>query len=331
MTDAAAAAPVGAAPAATPAGQNAKSSVAGKNQNPPAGAKPAGAAASARPAASPPADKIRGPGGEEIPDDIEELKRGYGHMKAANERMRLAAEKEKAAEERVRAAEGRAGELEAAFKAAETGDYTQLVRKVGYEKAKEFAEMLLLSEIEWNEMTPEQQRAARLEKENERYRKRDAEAKAADEAKKKAAEEQRAFKDIDDEVSAALKELGKTPTPRVVMRVVEHLLADIESDETKARPVSAKDAYKRVVTDIHADIGEYLSGLSAAELRQVLPKAVQDTMRNADVEDVLAQDPLRSGRRPAPTNQHRDNEQRRKKVSSDDFWAKKEKKFGGRR
>ncbi len=330
MTDAAAAAPAGAAPAAVPAGQNPKSSVQSKNPSSPA----AKAGVVTRPAASPPPEKIRGPNGADIPDDIEELKRGYGHMQAANARMQQAAEREKAAEAKERAASERmqsAGELESAFKAAEQGDFTHLVRKVGYEKAKEFAEMLLLAEIEWNEMTPEQQRLARAEKENAKYRKRDDDAKAAEAKKKAAADETQAFKDIDEDVSAALKELGKTPTPRVVMRVVEHLLADIESDETKARPVSAKDAYKRVVTDIHADIGEYLGGLSATELRAILPKEVQEALREADVEDVLSQDPLRSGRRPATTNQPSDGDRRKKRVSDDDYWAKKEKKYGGRR
>lgn len=318
MTDAAAAAPAGAAPAAAPAGQSAKPSVPGKNPSAPAAAKPA---------ASPPPDKIRGPGGTDIPDDIEELKRGYGHMKAANERMARAAEKEKAADARM----AKAGELESAFAAAEKGDFTHLVRKVGYAKAKEFAEMLLIADIEWNEMTPEQQEAAKLRKENEKYKKRDADAKAADDAKKKADAQAKAYEDIDTEVTGALKELGKTPTPRVVARVVEKMLDEFEADETKARPVSAKDAYKRVVNDMHAEIGEYLGGLTAAELRGVLPKAVLDALREADVEDVLSQDPLRSGRRPAPTNQPSSSERRGKKVPTEDFWAKKEKKFGGRR
>lgn len=333
MGDAASAAPAGAASNAAPAGQNSNVSGNGKNPQQAGGGGNAAPAAAKKPAASPPADKIRAAGGAEIPDDIEELKRGYGHMQAANERMRIAAEKEKAAEAKERAATERlqgVDALEKAFKAAEQGDFTELVRKVGYTKAKEFAEMLLLAEIEWNEMTPEQQEAARLKKENASYKKRDDDAKARADAEKKTAETNRAFDDIDREVTSALKKIGKTPTPRVVARIVEKMLDEFEGDETKARPVSADEAYQRVVSDMHGDIDEYLGGLTAAELRQVLSQKVRDTLREADVEDVMSQDPLRSGRRPASTNQPSDDA-RRKKIPHEDYWAKKEKKFGGRR
>ena len=209
----------------------------------------------------------------------------------------------------------------------------------------EVAEQLLLEKIKWEELTPEQREFEETKRERDRL-KAEREAEQAEAKKRSQAEASaKAAKEIDDEVTAALKELGRKPTPRLIARIAETLIAEHErqlapllkqfgnidaipdSEFQAVKNLPASEAVGRVHKEYLSDIAEYLGALPIDEVRKVLPKQVLDGLRESEVKAVLSQDPIGS-RKPREPAQPSTRTQVKKRMSTDQYFAEKMKKLG---
>lgn len=266
--------------------------------------------------------------GKEIEVSYEDLVQGYGHNKTANERLREAAELRKTTQAELESAKTYKTVLEA----VESGDWRPLVDRVGLEKAEEFAVEFLEQKMEWEGLSEEQRELHRLRRRTKAFESKEEEAAKAAAAERRQQLEADAVTKIDVEIGEVLKAAGKKATPRVVARIAEQILADLETKEKRAgqSPLTAKQAYDKTVREIHQDVAEYLANTSATELKKILPKPLLDALRQANVEEALAQDPFRSGARPT-TSAERSSRRTPQKLGTDDWFARKEKQFANKK
>ena len=178
----------------------------------------------------------------------------------------------------------------------------------------EVAEALLLEKIRWEEMSAEEREYHETKRERDQLKADREKAEKAERERAKAEASSKAAKEIDDEVTTALKALGRKPTPRLIARVAETLLAEYDrqlapllekfGDMDKIPEVAfqaikalpAGEAVGRVHKEYLGDIAEYLTALPIDEVKKLLPKDLLDGLRKADVDAVLAQDPVGSRR-----------------------------------
>jgi hypothetical protein len=127
--------------------------------------------------------------------------------------------------------------------------------------------------------------------------------------------------EIDQEIGAALKNLGKKPTPRLITEAALAMLAHHES----GGKLAATEAVTLAQRNVKEAAREWLESLTVEEARKVLPASLLDGLRKADVASVMAQDPLRS-RQNRPTEPS--SKPRQAKItSSDDYFERLEKRF----
>ncbi len=271
-------------------------------------------------------------GGSEIEaseDELREIARKIKHRTKINgkeqdleyDRLVQLAQLYPAADERFQSAAKKDQEVRKA--AQEIQKFQQNPWQYAMERGMDpyaMAEELLLQKLEWEGMSQEQKdlekeriRSARLEEE---LTKRDA---AGKEQKLRDAESS-AAQEIDQEIGAALKSLGKRPTPRLITEAALAMLAHHEA----GGKLAATEAVSLAQRNIRGAAQEWLESLTVEEARKVLPASLLDGLRKADVERVMAQDPLRSRRAATPP----ESKPRQAKItSSDEYFEKLEKRF----
>jgi hypothetical protein len=200
---------------------------------------------------------------EELEVDLDELRRGYTHGKAANKRFQEAAAKEKQVAELIRR--------------AQQGDLGWLKGIVPDEQIRKFAEQELLAHLEFESLSDTEKDLRKERSERERLARQLEEHESAKKQQEQQALMSRAFSEIDADITATLKEYGKKPTPRLVRRIAEEMLANLQQED--AKPLPAKDALTRAKRGIEADLQEWLSEASEDELIKALPKTKLDAIR----------------------------------------------------
>jgi len=183
------------------------------------------------------------------------------------------------------------------------------------------AEDLLLEKLEYNSLSDVEKEALELKRENASLK----EFREAQEAEKKErlAQQELEFaqREINEEISEVLKGLGSKPTPRLVKRLAEEMLAHLD---TRGGRMKAADAMQRTISSIESDVVEYLSNLPADRLMQVLPKEILNTLRKANIEQVSTM----TGNRIAHKSPSQAPTRSTKKVTTtDDFFSQLEKKW----
>lgn len=209
----------------------------------------------------------------------------------------------------------------------------------------EVAEALLLEKIEWESKSPEQQEFERTKEERDALKSEKEKAAKAEKERALKEESAKAVKEIDEELTAALKAMGRKPTPRLIARIAETMIAEHERQiqplirqygDLDSVPDAAFQAIKRspaseAVGRVHkeylSDIAEYLGALPIDEVRKLLPKQILDGLRESDVKAALSQDPMGS-RKPRDAAQPQSRPQTKKRMSTEQYFAEKLKKLG---
>jgi hypothetical protein len=266
---------------------------------------------------------------EEVDED--EVVKGYQTRRASDARFREAAELRKAI----------------AAKEAEISEFMSNPWKAMDAKginAREMAEMYLSEKLEWDTMPESEKRRILAEQERDELRaEREQRQKAETERRARQLEAQ-AVEEIDQEIGQAVQAMGRRPTPRIIARVTETLIADYERqiadlqtqygdqvpDEafTSLRKLPADQAVKRVHQEYLADVAEYLASMPVEEAIAVLSKAnptFLDAIRSHEVKRVLSQDPIGS-RKPRAEEPRRDRP--KKRMSTDDMFENLDKQWG---
>lgn len=267
--------------------------------------------------------------GTEAEVDYDELVRDYQLRKVSDKRLKETAELAKRVKAEFEQIEAFRKDPWSALKSAGQDPYA-------------LAEQLLLQKMEWEGLSEAEQRAQIAELRAKSLEERiGAEEKRAQEARAAQAEAQ-ALREIDDEIGEALKSSGKKPTPRMIARITETLIAhherqlealrqefgeEIPDDAySRVQRLPAAEAVKRVHREYLGDVAEFLSGMSPEELRQALPKSILDALRQSEVDAVLAQDPVGS-RKPRAEATPRQDRRQGQRMSTDDYFAKLEQRL----
>lgn len=249
--------------------------------------------------------------GEELDVDLDELKRGYSHARAANKRMQEAAQIRKAEEARKQRA--LQGDLE--WISGELG--------VPEEQVLKWAEKKLLSQIEYEQL-PESERGRRkAEAEREKLQKQLDEMTAA---QRKQAESQileRAYAEVDEEIGKALESYKGKKTPRLIRRVAEAMYANLEKNQA---PLPSSKALELAKASLTEDVQEYLNVASPEEVLKIFSKEQIAAIRRMFVNEARSQAPFARPQGQSTTD--KPAPQRGKRVTTDDFFQKLEKKFG---
>jgi hypothetical protein len=271
--------------------------------------------ASSIPAAPPapkPPERYRVPvDGEELDVDLDELKRGYSHARAANKRMQEAAQIRKAEEARKQRA--LQGDLD--WVSGELG--------VPEEQVLKWAEKKLLSQIEYEQLPESERERRKAVAEREKLQKQLDEMTSA---QRKQAESQileRAYAEVDDEIGKALESYKGKKTPRLIRRVAEAMYANLEKNQAPLPSSKALDLAKASLTE---DVQEYLNVASPEEVLKIFSKEQIAALRKMFVNEARSQAPFARPQGQSTTD--KPAPQRGKRVTTDDFFQKLEKKFG---
>lgn len=252
--------------------------------------------------------------GEELEVDEAELKRSYAHAKAAAKRMEEAAEMRKSYQKQIAIAEGFEKFIhnvkdnpEAIFALAEQlgHDVDDLVMKRAAERLK------------YEYMDESQRRAYDNERELQRYKQIEAQQR---EAQRQQAEQQalaNVRQNVENELVEFFTESQIKPTPELLERIA--LLKYNAGLEGKR--ISVADAYKHAKASIDKARSRMLANLTEDDFKN-LPDDARKKLRQTDMKQ------FNQSRRPTA---QASAAQVKKPMSTDDFFAMKDKQFSKRK
>lgn len=210
--------------------------------------------------------------GQEFDVDYDDLLSGYQKAQASSKRFQEASKIYQ--------------ESKPVVDALERGDIKFLVGKLGPDKAKQLFEDYLVEQMEYESLHPSEKkaieaerRAKALEEQLEARKKQDAD----NEQKQKLT---KAHEEVDTQVSDALKKIGKKPTPRLVVRIVDEMISDMT---TGSDNFDADKASQKAIRSVHQDISEFLSDMSASDAIQILPPQLLKAIREHEVNQVMGE------------------------------------------
>lgn len=232
----------------------------------------------ARPQASPAVPDFKGTKHKvkvfdrEVEVDYDELRRGYQLKQASHKALEEAAHARKQAEGLLTGLKAR--------------DRKAFATALGGEDAlREFAESLLIDDLEERSLPPAEKRARAAEaraKELEAWKKQQEDAR---EQESQTAAEREAGASIDTDITDAFTDYGAKPTPYLVARVADEMAARIEL----GRPISAKQALQLVDRASTSEIRE----MPPEKLLEKLTPAHIEFIRKHLVDQVMTQQPRR--------------------------------------
>lgn len=205
--------------------------------------------------------------------DYEELIRGYQNGKESTRRYQEAAQMSKQSKEVI--------------ENLESGNVKWLVDKLGPQKAKDLFEQFLIEDMEYEALPESEKRAREAEKKLQAYEEQEKARKAEDEDRRKVAFLERAHEEIDEQVAAALEKVGRKPSPRLVLRIVDDMIAGLGGDESGQW--DADKAAHKAIQSVHQDIVEFLRDVPASELVKLLPEPVLKSIRQHEVNQVMGE------------------------------------------
>lgn len=242
--------------------------------------------------------------GQELDVDYDELITSY--------------QKRQVSDKRFQEAQALAKQAQQIQQAVQSGDMNALVNMIGPDKAREMFEDYLIQQMEWDNLPAEQKRLYQLEHENKMLMSEKERAKQEHEERQKQEESLKAQQQIDQEVSEALQAMGRKPTPRLVIRIVDEMLARMGRQEG----FSAKKAAELAMKGIQFDVAEYLPQLNDDELFKVIPKEILERIRKRELNQALDE---RGSRRVKAPNQ--DLRKPKKTFNIEEKFKEIEKKF----
>lgn len=248
---------------------------------------------------------------EEIEVDENELKRGYAHNKAAAKRMEEAAELRKQYQREIQIAKGFEQWIDNVKSNPEA--LFALAEQLGLD-VDEIAMKRAAERLKYEYMDEDQRRAYDNERELRRYKEMEQRQAELQRQQAEQAYLAKARETVESEFVDFFTQQGIKPTPTMLARIVELKLAAAST----GKQLSIADAYKRVAAMEQKARLELLANLTEEDIK-ALPKESLQKLRSQDMRA------YNQGRR--PTSQQASAPQVKKPMSTDDFFALKDKQF----
>ena len=252
--------------------------------------------------------------GEELEVDENELKRSYAHAKAAAKRMEEASEMRKSYQRQIQIAEGFEKWIDNVKSNPEA--LFSLAEQLGLD-VDDIAMRRAAERLKYEYMDESERRAFDNERELSRYKQLEQQQQ---ERQRQEAEQQyiaKARETVESEFVDFFTEQGVKPTPTMLARIAELKLGAAAA----GRSLSMADAYKRVAAEQQKARLELFANLSDDDIKS-LPKESLQKLRQQDMRQYNA------GKRPTA---QASTPQSKTPMSTDDFFAMKEKQFSKRK
>lgn len=248
--------------------------------------------------------------GQEMEVDENELKRSYAHAKAAAKRMEEAAEMRKSYQRQIQIAEGFEKWIDNVKSNPEA--VFGLLEQLGVDP-DELAMRRAAEKLKYEYMDEDQRRAYDNERELRRYK--EIEQRQAQQQRQQAEQAYlaKARESVESEFVDFFTEQGVKPTPTMLARIAELKLGAAAA----GRSLSMADAFKRVQAEQQKARLDLIANLSDDDIK-ALPKESLQKLRQADMRQYNA------GKRPTA---QASTPQVKKPMSTDDFFAMKDKQF----
>ena len=243
--------------------------------------------------------------GSEAEVDYDELIKAYQTGKASTKRFTEAAQKEKQV---------------AQFLSAIKEDPFTALQQLGVENVDEIAERRIADRIRWEMMPEDERERLELKKKLQQYEQKEQSYKKQQEEAQYQLEMAQALKEVDEEIGAELKKSGTKPSPKVVARLAEIMLASLENGER----MPASKAYARSQDMLRGEVVDYITSLPLEKAIEILPAEWVQQLRKHFVSQVTDGKPF-STRTPTGTGPSKSTKQPIK--STDEFFKRLEKKF----
>ena len=208
---------------------------------------------------------------------LDELKRDYQLKEASNRRFQEASAKEKRAQP--------------ILDALEKKEFKELLKHLPKDEFRQFMEQQLLEHIEYEELPDYEKRRMAAERERDEAK---AEIKRRDDqANKKGHQDALAAAavDVDTEIASVLQQLGQKPTPYLVARIIDEMIARHDSDGGR---IAAKDAHAKAQRRLDSEMSAYLNDLPDDQLVSRLTPQKIDSIRKHLLAQVGMQAPKRN-------------------------------------
>lgn len=185
------------------------------------------------------------------------------------------------------------------------------------------AESLVRERISYESLSDEEKAKRQAEKERDEYKTKAEKLEEEHKERQKQEALGKVAQEIDEDIAEAIKELGFKPGPRVVARIAEMMLAELNAKNVKA---PAKSVLPRVKEDLKQDVSEYLGHLPVEHAIELLPKPVLDAIRKQHVDAVKSQSPYSKPFK-AKDEQVAPTKEDKRRMGTDDYFKLLEKKF----
>lgn len=194
--------------------------------------------------------------------DESELLKGYQKAKASDKRFQEASQLRKEAEREK-------AQIQDLLK--QVKENPDLLEQLGID-LDGYSEKRMLRKLERSLKSPEELELEELrsfKSKQEESGKKAAEVQAAKELEQQYA---LAAEQIDKEVFETLKSAGMKPTPRLVARLAEQMIASLDDEGKRS---TATEALGRVKNDYQSDVSELLESLEPSQLNEMFPGLVK--------------------------------------------------------
>ena len=255
--------------------------------------------------------------GQELEVDENELKRSYAHAKAAAKRMEEAAEMRKAYQRQIQIAEG----FEKWIDNVKTNPEAlfALAEQLGLD-VDDIAMRRAAERLKYEYMDEDQRRAYDNERQLQRYKEMEQRQLEAQRQQAEQAYLAKARESVESEFVDFFTQQKIQPTPSIISRIAELKLGAAAA----GRQISVEQAYQRVAKEIQQARLDLLANLSEDDIK-ALPKEKLQKLRQVDMRA------FNEGRRPTSQSSTASQPAAKKPMSTDDFFAMKDKQFSKRK
>jgi hypothetical protein len=250
---------------------------------------------SQEPSALPPKIKVK-VDGHDLEVSQEELVRDYQMRQASQKRFQEAAQLKQEAQEQMEA-----------LKFAKENPI-EFFRATGV-NAKEFAEKVLLQELEESMLSPEEKELRELRNYKSKLEQEQKQRLTLQQEQQRLAREQQTAQELENEILEVLTASNLKPNPRNIAKVAEYLLASLDENGNR---MHAKDAFQRVQMNSRKEVAEHIADLTPEEIEQQFPEFYKKLLAHSANKGKVSL--------PVPFNKTAQSEQKTKQQSYSSFW-----------
>ena len=175
--------------------------------------------------------------------------------------------------------------------------------------AKEFAERVLLQELEESMLSSEEKELRELRNYKSKLEQQEQQRLTLQQEQQRLALEEQTAQEIENEILEVLTASNLKPTPRNIAKCAEFLLASLDERGNRMR---AKDAFQRVQANTRKEVAEHIASLTPEEIEQQFPEFYKKLLAHSANKGKVSL--------PVPFNKTAQSEQKTKQQSYSSFW-----------